>query len=328
MKIKIKDRHDLVTSATSDFKTARDHCTDSSCSALWMTNVIAMLGLVHRAIVVALSIACLASYAIAQNSDDEIPLEHCDRLPLVKVNIADNTMHFLVDTGATTMLNLKSFTGGRSKQIQISSWRGQADTSAREVSLTSFSLGSHTLHDLKLPAIDLSPIGKACGGTIDGLLGVDLLDKMGVTIDLKRRIASVAAEPTDAAVLYREMDSAMTHCATAFEQARAEELEQCFDPEIVLYCPGGEYKGRSEVMHYMREHYFKFAPNLRYLTKLRDVQAFGNALWYSYDYEMDMGDKRVFGRGMAMCKRNQGHWMILNMHNSLRELDAEVNTPK
>jgi hypothetical protein len=43
----------------------------------------------------------------------------------------------------------------------------------------------------------LSPIGKACGGQIDGILGVDLLDAMGMTIDLKRRIAvpAVAGKP-------------------------------------------------------------------------------------------------------------------------------------
>jgi SnoaL-like domain/Aspartyl protease len=264
----------------------------------------------------------LLSDAVAQNS--EIPLEHCDRLPVVKVSIADKEMHFLVDTGATTILNLKSFAGGNSKQIHISSWRGTADTSAREVSLPSFRLGAHTLHDLKLPAIDLSPIGKACGGIIDGLLGVDLLDAMGVTIDLKRQIASLGAESTDPAALYREMDSEMGHCTGDFEQGKADQLEKCFDPEIVVYCPGGEFKGRSEVMRHMREHYFKFIPKLHYVMKVRDMQAFGNALWYSYDYEMDLGEKRMFGRGMAMCRKTNGRWMILNMHNSLREPDEEA----
>ena len=275
----------------------------------------------RNALVLTLCAAGLVSRALSQNSASEIPLEHCDRLPVVKVHIAGNEMRLLVDTGATTILNVKSFAGGRSKQIQISSWTGQADTSAREVSLSSLSVGPHTLHDLKLPAIDLSPIGKACGGTIDGLLGVDLLDRLGVTLDLKRRIASFAPEPANAAVLYREMDSEMGHCTVAFEQGKSDELEQCFDPEIVLFCPTGEYKGRSEVMQYLREHYFKFVPNLHYAIKVRDLQAFGDALWYSYDYEMDLGERHSFGRGMAMCRKNQGHWMILNMHNSLREPD-------
>jgi hypothetical protein len=66
------------------------------------------------------------------------------------------------------------------------------------------------LRDLKLPAIDLSPIGNACGGPIDGILGVDLLDKMEV--DLKRQVASVGGEPVDPKAVYDEMEKPMGHC--------------------------------------------------------------------------------------------------------------------
>jgi len=276
--------------------------------------------------IVVLSFLCLLTAASAQISAvaDEIPLERCDRLPVVKVRVADSDMRFLLDTGATTMLNLKSFSGGSNGKIKISSWNGTAATSAREVSLPSLSLGTHTLHDLKLPAIDLSPIGKACGGPIDGILGVDLLDSMNVTIDLKRQVASLGGGPANANALYEQMHVAMGHCTGAFEQGKAEELEQCFDPEIVLYCPKGEFKGRSEVMRYMRDEYFKFAGNLHYTMKLRDVQAFGDALWYSYDFEMNTPERNTSGRGMAMCRKSQGSWMILNMHNSLREGEQQA----
>lgn len=280
----------------------------------------------RRISIAALGIICLLATAGAQTSasSEEIPIERCDRLPVVKVRAADSDMRFLLDTGATTMLNLKSFAGGTKGQIKISSWAGTADTSAREVSLPSLALGTHALHNLKLPAIDLSPIGKACGGPIDGILGVDLLDRMNVTIDLKRRVASLGGEPTDAKALYEVMETAMGHCTSAFERGKGEELEQCFDPEIVLYCPKGEFRGRSEVMRYMREEYFKFSPNLHYTTKLHDVQAFGDALWYSYDFEMTTPERTESGRGMAMCRKNQGRWMILNMHNSLREADQQA----
>jgi len=46
-------------------------------------------------------------------SSDEIPIEKCDLLPMVRVKIAGSDMRFLLDTGATTILNLHSFaTGG------------------------------------------------------------------------------------------------------------------------------------------------------------------------------------------------------------------------
>ena len=133
---------------------------------------------------------CLPAFLRGQEpvSSNEIPIERCDLLPVVKVRIDGTDMRFLLDTGATTMLNLKSFSSGRSKKIQVTSWSGTAATSAREVSLPELALGNHRLQGLKLPAIDLSPIGKACGGQIDGILGVDLLDKMGVTMTSSARL--------------------------------------------------------------------------------------------------------------------------------------------
>src|SRR5271169_2906916 len=86
-------------------------------------------------------------YAQDYSTKDEIPIERCDRLPVVKVQIAGKDMRFLVDTAATTLLNLKSFSGGRSKEIHIASWTGTAATSAREVSLDELMLGKHHLRN-------------------------------------------------------------------------------------------------------------------------------------------------------------------------------------
>jgi Aspartyl protease/SnoaL-like domain len=257
----------------------------------------------------------------ASASSDEIPIERCDVLPVVRVNIDGTEMRFLLDTGATTILNLSSFTSGRSKEIQVTSWSGTAATSAREVRLPELALGSHRLRDLKLPAIDLSPIGKACGMRIDGILGVDLLDKMRVTIDLRRQVASMGPESPDARVMYAQMESAMHQCAEAFEKGNAKVLEECFDPEIVLYTPDGEYHGRKQAVAYLQERYMKYAPNLCYKMKLQDVKSFGDALWYSYEYEIASPHERVVGHGMSMCRRERGQWYVLNLHNSLREAD-------
>jgi hypothetical protein len=48
---------------------------------------------------------------------DEIPIEKCDVLPVVRLKIDGTEMRFLLDTGATTVLNLESFSTGRSKAI-------------------------------------------------------------------------------------------------------------------------------------------------------------------------------------------------------------------
>jgi hypothetical protein len=120
-------------------------------------------------------------------------------------------------------------------------------------------LGTHKLRDLKLVAIDLSPIGKACGGQIDGILGVDLLDQMGMTIDLKRRVAvpAPAGEPEGSSDAFAEVERDMGSCDVAFNHGDVMAMEECFDPEIVFYTQHGEYRGREEVMHYLSQRFFK-----------------------------------------------------------------------
>ncbi|HYL67821.1 MAG TPA: DUF4440 domain-containing protein, partial [Candidatus Limnocylindria bacterium] len=260
----------------------------------------------------------LPSTVFAQNSaaKDEIPIERCDRLPVVKVRVAGKDMHFLVDTAASTLLNLRSFSGGRSKEAHIASWTGTAATSAREVSIPELTLGKHTLRDLKLPPIDLSPIGAACGGPIDGILGMDLLDKMGVTIDLKHRVASMGPDVSDVRATYIAMEDSMEPCMLAFNKGDAAEFEKCLDPEVVMYTPHGEFVGRQQVIAYMQNRFFQYAPNAQYMTKLRDARMFGDALWYSYDYTLDTPVEHRTGHGMSMCRKGDGRWRILNMHNS------------
>jgi len=262
---------------------------------------------------------CSAASAQDSQATAEIPIERCDVLPVVKIHIDGVDMRFLLDTAATTMLNLKSFSSGRSKEIRISSWTGTAATSAREVFLPELTFGEHHLRDLTLPAIDLSPIGNSCGGKIDGILGVDLLDRMGVTIDLKRRIASPASPAADPKVVYDRMEAAMHHCNTAFELGKAAELEECFDPEIVLFAPQGEFRGREQVMNYLKRRFMQYSPDLSYKMYLRDVKIIGDALWYSYDYEVTSPKEHLVGRGMSICRRDGERWRILNLHNSLRE---------
>ena len=257
---------------------------------------------------------------------DEIPIEKCDLLPVVKVRIGSKEMRFLVDTAATSMLNLKSFSGGGTKEIRVTSWSGTAATSAREVTIDEFSLGSHHLRNLKLPAIDLSPIGNACGGHVDGILGVDLLDKMAVTIDLKRRIASLGADAPDPKALYADMEDSMHSCMSAFEAGKAAEFGECLDPEVVFYTPYGEFVGRERVLQYLRDRYFRYAPDLHHRMKVHEMQVIGNALWYSYEYTIDTPKEHLNGHGFAMCRRIGTQWRMLNLHNSLVEASANVET--
>ena len=163
----------------------------------------------------------------ARSTSDEVPIERCDRLPVVKVRIGSTEIRFLVDTGTTTVLNLESLTAGRVKDIQITSWSATAFTSAREVSISDLTLGTHHLRDLKLPAIDLSPIGNACGGPIDGILGVDLLDKMEFTIDLKSQVASLGDSDFEGPIRGNgKLDAVLCHGVQRGQSGRVRELSR------------------------------------------------------------------------------------------------------
>ncbi len=276
-------------------------------------------------------VACFVGSVRAQtDKKDEIPIERCDRLPVVTMKVAGENRRFLLDTAATTILNLKSFTSGESGKIRVYSWSGSAATSAREVFLPQVELGTHKLRNLKLPAIDLSPIGKACGGQIDGILGVDLLDQMGMTIDLKRRVAipAPAAEPANSADAYAAAERDMGSCIVAFNHGDVKALEECYDPEIVFYTQHGEYRGREEVIRYLSQRFFKLAPRVHYDATPHDVRLFGDAMWYSYDFWIDTPEERLTGHGMTMCRKDAGgRWRILSVHNSVKEATTAVPEP-
>ncbi len=269
--------------------------------------------------------------ARAQARALEIPLRHCDRLPVVTVRAGKTEMSFLVDTAASSLLNSKSFStsSGRSTDVRIASWTGTTAAGAREVSVPELTLGDRTLHNLKLSAVDLSPIAKACGGRIDGILGVDLLEQLGMTIDLERRVARFGAPPADPAEmsLISEMEDAMHGCSEAFNDGDKKRLAACFDPDLVLNTPWGEYRGRDNVAAYLDQRFFALNPRVRLAMKIHDQRAVGDVVWTAYDYSMDSRDIHLAGRGMMLCHKEQNRWYILSIHDTLNAAEGQRRNP-
>jgi ketosteroid isomerase-like protein len=268
--------------------------------------------------------------ARGQTPPQEIPLRHCDRLPVVTVRVGKSEMSFLVDTAASSLLNSKSFSSssGHATDVRIASWTGTTATGAREVSLPELTLGDRTLRNLKLSAVDLSAIAKACNGTIDGILGVDLLEQLGMTIDLRRRVARLGAPQADPAEasLISEMEDAMRGCSEAFNAADRERLEACFDPDLVLSTPWGEYRGREKVVEYLDQRFFALNLRVRLSMRIHDQRAVGDVVWTSYDYSMDSRDIHLAGRGMMLCRKEQDRWYILSIHDTLNPAEEQSKT--
>ena len=274
-----------------------------------------------------LSLFPAAHSASAQTpaSGTEIPLQRCDRLPMVILR-ADNTdKRFLIDTAATSLLNRKSFPRGHSRAVQIQSWNETTALNAQEVLIGELSLGNHTLQGVRLPAIDLSVIAKACGGTVDGILGVDLLEQLGVTIDLKRSVARLGIAPPSSAeaILIADMDKAMHSCSEAFNNKDADKLASCFDPDFVLSSPSGELRGRDEATIHFKQKYFGTNPYVHLSLTISDQRAVGNVVWSLYDYTIESSSIHTAGRGMMLCRRSDNRWQILSMHESPMESDLK-----
>jgi ketosteroid isomerase-like protein len=253
----------------------------------------------------------------------ELPLERCDALPVIDVQIAGLHKWFLVDTAATSMLNLESFAEGQARDIHVTSWSGTLATSAKEVTLPDLSLGKTKLIELKLPAIDLSAIGKACGRKIDGILGVDLLGKLGASINLKEQTMHVAtADETHGAEMVTAMQHEMHRCVEAFNESDEEKFGDCLDPKIVLFSTDTELYGREQVVGYFRQRYFHQQPAAKLEIRESAFHPIGEAVWYEYEFTIASAKGRLHGRGMAMCKKSDGQWRMASMHHSIAEQES------
>jgi ketosteroid isomerase-like protein len=272
-------------------------------------------------------LAALAAPAFARAQ--EIPLEYCDALPVIKVAAAGRPAWFLVDTAATSMLNLESFTQGTSRDIRVTSWSGTLATSAKEITLSELVVGQTKLVKFSLPAIDLSAIGKACGRKIDGILGVDLLGKMGATIDLQRQMLRIrTAEEERSAALAEEMLRDTHGCLKAFNDSDEQAFGDCLDPRIALFTAQEELHGREKVIGYFRDRYFHQTPAAQLELRESSFHAIGEAVWYEYEFTIDSERGRLHGQGMAMCKKSDGHWRMASMHHSVLEYDAAVSSKR
>jgi ketosteroid isomerase-like protein len=247
----------------------------------------------------------------------EIPMQRCDKLPVVILQVDAQDKRFLVDTAATSFLNAKSFTSHRTKEVHIQSWNQTTSLSASDISIAQLSFGTHTIRDVTLPAIDLTAVSKACGGRLDGILGIDLLERLGVTIDLERSVARLGSPSADSGEgsVIDQTSQVIGACAAAFNSADAEKLAACFDSEFALSSPIGELHGREQALNYFRQ-YFRTSPKAHLSITLSDSHGVGELVWSLYDYLIETPSLHTAGRGIMLCRKSDNRWHILSMHES------------
>lgn len=248
----------------------------------------------------------------------EVPLEHCDRLPAIRVEVAgEKPMLFLVDTAATSLLNLRSFSLGNNREVAISSYRGTASTRAREVSPPEIKIGSYHLVGVKMMAIDLSALGASCGRRIDGILGADLLERMGATIDFKRQIVHfMTSDERREEKLMGAARNDVEHCLAAVSAQDEKQLSECLGPEVTLFAGGSAVYRREQALTWLRENYFHTqsqphaGAEARIEAHATNFHVVGEAVWFEYDFDLTNSGNALHKRGMAMCRKSNGRWRI------------------
>lgn len=243
----------------------------------------------------------------------EVPLERCDKLPVVGVRVDGTPKRFLVDTAATSFLNQRSFAGGRRTDVNVSSWSGDTKTLAREVDVEEFTLGDQTLRGLRIPAIELGWMEKVCGGHIDGVIGVDLLERFGATIDLQKRVAVVAGGRAER-TREHEARGFVDSCIDLFNRADWNHFGDCVDPEVVWLMRDQDVHGRKHLIEYLESCGRGECSHALPQVRIERFWFAGDVAWFEYISRIPGQEPEL--RGMAIVHRDGDRWLLVNVSNS------------
>jgi hypothetical protein len=250
----------------------------------------------------------------------DVPLDNCKQLPMVKATVGKRQFQFLLDTGASaTLLNQKSFPSLDTTEIMMESWNGPKGAQAHAVVLTDLRIGENTLYNLKLLAVDLTALERACERRVDGVLGADLITRLDLTIDLKNRMATIDANNRTPQARFNELDEQQAACEAAFNRSDQKSFEQCLDPDIVLFTADADYHGRGAVMKYFRECYFGQTPKVQVSITPRERHLIGTVIWIEYDMSVTTGNQVMKVHGTALYRKSRERWLMSNMNYSMGE---------
>lgn len=250
----------------------------------------------------------------------EIPLEACQQLPIVKAKVGKRQYQFLVDTGAAaTLLNQKSFSSLDSTEITLESWNGRSGVQAHQVVLPDFTIGESSLTNLKLLALDLTSLERSCQKRLDGVLGADLIAKIGLTIDLKNHVVTLNANSSSPEARLNQLHQQQSACEEAFNHSDEKTFEQCLAPDVVLLTSKGDYHGRQAVMKHFRESYFGQNPPVLVSLTPRGRHVIGTVIWIEYDMAVTVGQQVMKAHGTALYQKTGERWLMSNMNYSVGE---------
>lgn len=121
----------------------------------------------------------------------------------------------------------------------------------------------------------------------------------------------------------------MARCRDAYNASDEKTFGDCLDPKIVLFSMDTELYGREQTLGYFRDRYFHQKPAARLEIRESAFHAIGEAVWYEYEFTIESARGILHGRGVAMCRKSDGHWRMASMHHSIMKFEpAEASAAK
>lgn len=266
-----------------------------------------------------LAILFMLTVSAGANAQD-VHLESCRQLPMVKVTVSKKQFQFLLDTGAAaTMLNRRSFSSADATEVTMESWTGSSSAAGRQVVLPDLTIGDQSLANLKLLAIDLTALERSCQRRVDGVLGADLIEKFGLTIDLKNHVVTLRGNSKPPEARFNQLHEQQSRCEEAFNRSDEKAFEECLDPDVVLLTSHGDFRGRKSVMKHLKEMYFGQDPPVSISITPLATQAIGPVLWVEYDMSIKMRGQLTHTKGTALYQKAGERWLMSNMNNRMPE---------
>ena len=267
----------------------------------------------------------LLAGALREGFAEDVPLTACDGLPMVEVSIGGMKFSFLLDTAATSTLNLGSFSYGDAQRISVTSWNGTYSARGQKVTITDFVIGEHHLLNLRLSAVDLSSVGRACGHVIDGILGIDLLRRLDAVVDLKAHVVILPADPEIAQSRVAELEKRLALCAQAFNSGEEKGFVDCLDARVVLFTAIGDFYGREAFMEFLRRERGRQRAQPQLVITLRAHHLLGEEIWAEVELRIQIEQQILRTRGTMLCEKSGTAWRIVHLNSSVPS--AEVRVP-
>lgn len=264
-------------------------------------------------------LAALLSLSCVQRTHaQDIPLDSCKALATIEATVGQRRLTFLVDTGATSsLLNAKSFTVGDAARVVMHSWNGAFSTDGRTAETSDLAIGGRHLNAMIFLAVDLSDLERECGKEIDGILGADLIRKLGLEIDLKKRVARFTANPKEQEKEFTDLSAQLELCVAAFDRSDEKAFGDCLDPDVVLVVSGKDYRGRDAVLKYLDQEYFTDGRSATMTIAPSAYHAVGEAVCLEYELSIRFRDRATRGRGTALFERSGAKWLMVSLSHSI-----------